>query len=212
MKLAPAKLAIALLVFATVATAAAPGTQPVSPPAPGTPHPPSVHDSPGYVPLADPDSAAERLGRMPNAPLVDLPFTGGARSLEALARAMCGAYHTSSVDSMLNLCVTQDEFRVILWPEFPQSRPATGVRWDDAWVILFGRLNGGSVSSVRDMGGHVYSLVSASKGTTVPYRNFKLHNNVTFVVRDDEGHVRTIDWIRSIAERKGRFKVYSMRD
>jgi hypothetical protein len=189
--------------------AAAPGTQPVSPPAG---HAPSVHDSPGYVPLADPDSAAERLGRMPNAPLVDMPFTGGARSLDALARAMCGAYHTSSVDSMLKLCVTQDEFRVILWPEFPQSRPATGVRWDDAWVILFGRLNGGSVSSVRDMGGHVYKLVSVSKGATVLYRNFKLHNNVAFVVQDDEGHVRTIDWIRSIAERKGRFKVYSMRD
>ena len=59
--------------------------------------PPSVHDSPGYVPLVDPDSAAERLGRRPVAPLVDMPFTGGARSVDALGRAVCGAYHTSSV-------------------------------------------------------------------------------------------------------------------
>jgi hypothetical protein len=56
-----------------------------------------VHDSPGYVPLVDPDSAAERLGRRPVAPLVDMPFTGGARSVDALGRAVCGAYHTSSV-------------------------------------------------------------------------------------------------------------------
>jgi hypothetical protein len=193
--------ALAVILCTALAAAAVPGTQPVS-----------VHDSPGYVPLVDPDSAAERLGRRPNAPLVDMPFTGGARSLDALGRAMCGAYHASSVDSMLRLCVTEDEFRVVLWPEFPQSRPATGVRWEDAWPVLFGRLNGGSVSSVRDMGGHVYRLVSVSKGTIVPYRNFKLHNDVTFVVRDEEGQVRTIDWIRSIAERKGRFKVYSMRD
>jgi hypothetical protein len=210
MKRRPGQFAIVLLMLATAATAAraaAPGAQPVSPPPS-----PSVHDSPGYVRLADPDSAAERLGRRPNAPLVDMPFTGGAKSLDALGRAMCGAYHASSVDSMLKLCVTQDEFRVILWPEFPQSRPATGVHWDDAWPVLFGRLNGGSVSSVRDMGGHVYQLVSVSRGTTVQYKNFKLHNDVKFVVQDDEGQTRTIDWIRSIAERKGRFKVYSMKD
>jgi hypothetical protein len=207
MSRARVSLAIALWLGAAAAvpaagpSAAEPGAQPVS-----------VHDSPGYVPLSDPDSAAERLGRRPNAPWVDTPFTGGARSLEALGRAMCGAYHATSVDSMLRLCVTEDEFRVILWPEFPQSRPATGVRWEDAWPVLFGRLNGGSVSSVREMGGHLYRLLSVNPGTTVPYRNFKLHNHVTFVVQDDAGQVRHIDWIRSIAERKGRFKVYSMRD
>lgn len=209
----PRHLVIALLTCAGVVRASAPGVQPAAPPPAQAPaHRPSVHDSPGYVPLADPDSAADRLGRRPDAPLVDMPLSGGAKSLDALGRAICGAYHASNVDSMLKLCVTQDEFRVILWPEFPQSRPATGVRWDDAWMILFGRLNGGSVSSVREMGGHLYKLLSVSGGTTVQYRNFKLHNDVRFVVQDDEGQVRTVDWIRSIAERKGRFKVYSMKD
>ena len=194
------------------AALAAPATQPVTP-AP-EPHPlVSVKDSPGYVPLADPDSMAEKLGRRPDAKIVNVPFTGGARSMDALARAICGAFHAESVDSMLALCVNSAEFREILWPEFPQSRPATGIRWDDAWQILWGRLNGGSVASVREYGGHVYTLVRVERtAATVEYKNFKLHNGVTLVLKDDEGQVKRLSWIRSVAERKGRFKIYSMSD
>jgi len=142
-----------------------------------------------------------------------VPFTGGARSMDALARAICGAFHAESVDSMLALCVNSAEFREILWPEFPQSRPATGIRWDDAWQILWGRLNGGSVASVREYGGHVYTLVRVERtAATVEYKNFKLHNGVTLVLKDDEGQVKRLSWIRSVAERKGRFKIYSMSD
>ena len=203
---------IAALVALCLAGAAlaTPATQPASPPAA---HLVSVKDSPGYVPPADPDSKAEKLGRRPDAPLVSMPFTGGARSLDALARAVCGAFHAESVDSMLALCVDSREFREILWPEFPQSRPATGLRWDDAWQILWGRLNGGSVASVRENGGHFYALVRVERtAATVQYKNFKLHNGITLVLKDDEGQLKRLSWIRSVAERKGRFKIYSMTD
>jgi len=207
-----AALAAWLIVASTAGTAlAAPATQPASTPAP--PHLVSVKDSPGYVPAVDPDSMAEKLGRRPDAALVDVPFTGGARSMDALARAIAGAFHAESVDSMLALCVNSKEFREILWPEFPQSRPATGVRWDDAWEILWGRLNGGSVAAVRENGGHVYTLVRVERtAATVNYKNFKLHNGITLVLKDDEGQVKRLSWIRSVAERKGRFKIYSMSD
>jgi len=205
-----AGLATAMLVAG--AALAAPATQPATP-APEPHHLVSVEAAPGYVPLADPDSMAERLGRRPDAKIVNLPFTGGARSMDALARAICGAFHAESVDSMLALCVNSAEFREILWPEFPQSRPATGIRWDDAWQILWGRLNGGSVASVREYGGHVYTLVRVERtAATVEYKNFKLHNGVTLVLKDDEGQVKRLSWIRSVAERKGRFKIYSMSD
>jgi len=205
-----AGLATAMLVAG--AALAAPATQPATP-APEPRPLVSVKDSPGYVPLADPDSMAEKLGRRPDAKVVNVPFTGGARSMDALARAVCGAFHAESVDSMLALCVNSAEFRDILWPEFPQSRPATGIRWDDAWQILWGRLNGGSVASVREYGGHVYTLVRVERtAATVDYKNFKLHNGVTLVLKDDEGQVKRLSWIRSVAERKGRFKIYSMSD
>jgi hypothetical protein len=172
----------------------------------------SARDSPGYRPLVDPDSAAERLGRRTDAPLVRKRFAGGAKSLDALGAAVLGALHAQSIDSLLALCVRDDEFRDILWREFPQSRPATGLRWDDAWPVLFGRLNGGSIASVREFGGHFYTLVRVECAAVVPYRNFRLHNGITLVARDDEGRMRRFTAIRSVAERAGRFKIYSMAD
>ncbi|MEQ1831818.1 MAG: hypothetical protein ABL977_02100 [Candidatus Eisenbacteria bacterium] len=173
----------------------------------------SVQDSPGYQPLHDPDSLADQLGRRPSAALVSTSFTGGARSLEALGRAICGALHTDAPDSMLKLCLTPGEFRVILWPEFPQSRPATGLVWTDAWQVLNGRLVGGSTAFARDFGGHVYTFIAFERtAATKVYKNFKLHNGVVLVAKDDEGKTHRFPFIRSIAERKGRFKIYSMTD
>src|SRR5260221_10332674 len=97
------------------------GGTPVPPAAPAR-HLVSVRDSPGYVPLVDPDSLAEKLGRRPSAKLVKETFAGGGTSLDGLARLVCRALHQDDPDSMLALCVTSAEFRTILWPEFPQSR------------------------------------------------------------------------------------------
>ena len=172
----------------------------------------SVKDSPGYVPMHDPDSLAEVLGRRPTAPYISTPFRGGARTLEGLGRAICGALHTDAPDSMLKLCITPEEFRLILWPEFPQSRPATGLVWTDAWQVLNGRLTGGSVAFARDHGGHVYTLLKVESSDAKVYKNFKLHNGIVLVAKDDEGKTHRFPFIRSIAERKGRFKIYSMAD
>ncbi len=173
---------------------------------------PDVRNSPGYVPLHDPDSLDEALGRRANAPLVEMEFHAGARSLRELGAEVCHALHTGVPNAMLDLCVKSDEFRVILWPEFPQSRPATGLRWDDAWMILYGRLNGGSVSAVRDYEDHRWKFLRIKYLKVVSYRNFKLYNNIVITAKSDAGKLEQFTFIRSVAERAGRFQIYSMRD
>jgi hypothetical protein len=172
----------------------------------------SVKDTPGYRPLADPESSSVRIGRRLNAPLVSKPFKGGAGSLRELTLAICRSLHTVNRDSLLGLCITDDEFRDILWREFPQSRPATGIQWDDAWKILYARLHAGCMHALRDEGGHLYELQSVRADSVAHYRNFTLHSRVTIVVKDDLGQVQTWRWLRGIAERKGRFKIYSTED
>ncbi len=172
----------------------------------------SVKDSPGWYPPADPESTAERIGRRVNAPLVSKPFTGGARSLDELGRTICRHLHRSDRDSLFGLCVTTDEFRDILWREFPQSRPATGLKWQDGWTALGARLMDGTGHAIRDHGGHVYVFKGFEVDSVAVYKNFKLHLNVTLVAQDDEGQVRRMHWLRGIAERKGRFKIYSTTD
>jgi hypothetical protein len=153
------------------------------------------------------------IGRRLNAPAVKKRFQGGTRSLKELGQAVCYALHHSDFDSLHALCIRDEEFRDILWREFPQSRPATGLTWVDAWRMLLIRLYGGCRSAINDHGGRYYKFLRFERAdTTALYRNFKLHNGLTFVVRNDEGEVERWAWLRSVAERRGRFKIYSMED
>jgi hypothetical protein len=175
-------------------------------------HVASVKDSPGYYPPADPESSSERTGRRLNAPRVGGPFKGGARSLDDLGRSVCRALHHGERDSLLGLCITDGEFRDILWREFPQSRPAVGLTWVDAWKILWARLHAGCMHALRDNGGHYCEFVRFEGDTIARYRNFRLHNRLVLVTRNDLGEVERQRWLRSVAERKGRFKIYSTDD
>jgi len=173
----------------------------------------SVTQEPGYYPPNDPESSSVRIGRRVNAPLVTKPFAGGARSLDELGRKVCHALDYERADTLFSLAVREDEFRDILWPEFPQSRPATGISWQDGWLFLYGRNHQGSAQAIRDYGGHVYQFVRFDRyDSTTHYKNFNLHKGLILVAKDDAGNIREFRWMRSAVERQGRFKIYSMND
>jgi hypothetical protein len=196
-----------------LATARAGTPAPVARSAPTGERHGSVTLEPGYVPPNDPESSSVRIGRRVNAKLVSKPFTGGARSLEELGRKVCHALDHETADSLFSLTVQQDEFRYILWPEFPMSRPATGITWQDGWLFLYGRLHQGSAIAIREHGGHAYQFVRFDRSdSTTHYKNFKLHNGLILVARDESGNTQQFTWLRSVAERKGRFKIYSLSD
>jgi hypothetical protein len=174
---------------------------------------PSIHDSPGWYPPADPESASVRLGRRLGAPAVRLELRSGLRSLDAVGRAFCWALRHDRPDTLLRLCVTEEEFSRILWREFPQSRPATGLRAMDAWTMLWPRNSSGIRGAVADAGGRPLEFVRFERrDTTARYRNFKLHNGLLLVARNESGTEERFDVLRSVVERNGRFKIYSMRD
>jgi hypothetical protein len=172
----------------------------------------SIENSPGYVPLVDPESTSVLIGRRLNAPRVSKPFHGGARSLDDLGRRVCRALHAADLDSMLSLCIQDDEFRDILWREFPQSRPVTGLQWEDGWRVLMVRLRAGCMSAIHDWRGHYYEYVGVEADSVMSYKNFKMYSRLTLVARDDEGQVQRWGWLRAVVERKGSFKIYSMKD
>jgi hypothetical protein len=177
------------------------------------PRRPSIQDSPGYIPLVDPESASVALGRRLSAPKVSLPFRGGTRSLDDLGRAVCRALQNRDLDSLQKLCIDQEEFRGILWREFPQSRPVTGLTWEDAWRVLDVRLVSGTRGAIADHGGRPYQFVRFERAdTTALYKNFKLHNGLILIARNDLGELERWGWLRSVAERRGAFKIYSLRD
>jgi len=194
---------------ATTSTARAPaGAEPV--------HRSVLAGRPGYVPLVDPESMAVVLGRRTNAPLVQQRFRGGARSLNDLGRRVTRYLELDQRDSLLALCVGEDDFRDILWREFPQSRPVTGLQWQDGWTILHARLRSGCLEAAGNFGGQPYEFVRferlARPDSLFKYRNFTLHNGLIMVVRSPAGQIERWNWLRSVAERRGAFKIYSTTD
>lgn len=168
---------------------------------------------PPGVAVVDPESTSVLLGRRVNAKLVKMPFTGGAASLEGLGRQVCRIFErTPTLDSLMAFSINESEFRDILWPEFPQSRPATGLRFEDGWQVLHARLLNGNNSALVDQGGRPCEFVRFEVESVTTYKNFKLHNGVTLVTRNAAGELERQAWLRSVAERKGRFKIYSVRD
>jgi len=203
----------AVLVLALVAGSVLNAAAKTAPTAQTPAGPPSIKDSPGYVPLYDPESASVVIGRRLNAPKVSLSFRGGTRSLDDMGRAVCQALEYGQPDSLHKLCINEEEFRVIMWREFPQSRPVTGLTWEDAWRVLAVRLVSGSRGAASDHGGRHWKFVGFERtDTTALYKNFKLHNGLILVAKNDEGEVERWGWLRSVAERNGVFKIYSMRD
>jgi len=174
---------------------------------------PALRAAPGYRPAADPDSASVRLGRRLDAPLVQARFRDGASSLDDLGRRLVHAIHHTSADSLRRLCLTRDEFAGILWREFPESRPATGLTADDAWFLLDARLRGGVSKILNELGGqHLGFLRWERTSPARGYKNFRLHNGLVLVVRDEQGREARLPHVRAVAERHGSFKLQSLRD
>lgn len=166
----------------------------------------------GWYPPADPESASVRIGRR-EAPLVAMTFSGGRRSLAALGRAIVSNVSNNAPDSLLALCITKQEFETILWPEFPQSRPATGLLPMDGWRVLNNRLVSGTRGAAADWGGQPWTFVRIEATAGVQkFRNFDLHRGIVLVVKDAAGTEQRLDFLRTVAERKGVFKIYSVRD
>jgi hypothetical protein len=172
----------------------------------------TVKDSPGYYSTPDPESMSVKIGRRTNAPLVTGDFHGGAKSLDELGRSVIWTLHHTNTDSLRNLCISDMEFKNLLWREFPQSRPATGLTWVDAWITLYARLHAGVNHAMHNYGGRPFQFVRFESDSLGVYKNFKLHMLCVIVTRDDAGGVQKWHWLRAVAERNGRFKIFSTED
>jgi hypothetical protein len=168
---------------------------------------------PGYYPPSDPESMAVVTGRRAAKP-IDLPLTGGRDSLSSLARAVLSALAAARPDSLAALCVTRAEFEHILWLDFPESRPVTGLTAEDAWRPLAMRLSGGIAGAMSELGGRQLRLerVEATLGVK-EYVNFRLHRGIVITARDETTGERVeTRFLRTVVERKGRYKIYSTDD
>ncbi len=131
-------------------------------------------------------------------------------SPEALSDAVLAALAARDADTLSSLALDELEFRTVVWPELPSSRPERGVPFDYAW----GDLHQKSRNSLRRLlaryGGERYERVAvAFAGETTPYRTFRVHRETVLDVRDEDGNDLTVSLFGSILERDREFKLFS---
>jgi hypothetical protein len=180
---------------------------------PGRPLQPSVlEQAPGYRPLEDPELESVVSGRRVVGE-TDIPFMGGAASAEELARSILMNLNYDDRRGLHELRVTYDEFRDILWPEFPQSRPATNIQANDAWFFLTRTCSSAVNGALDEWYGHdlVFSDLSFDGGL-IRYTNFNMYSGVRIHAILPPGEEVEVIFAHTFAERSGVWKVYIYKD
>ena len=137
-------------------------------------------------------------------------LTNTLESPEAVARAVVRGLAGNNLEALRALAVTEAEFRDLVWPKLPASRPERNLPMDYVW----GDLSTKSDANLRArLGGWVdrgFVLVSVSfAGATDDYGTYRVHRETVLLLRDREGREQTGRLFGSMIEHRGRFKVFS---
>ena len=171
-----------------------------------------LEQSPGYKKLDDPEAEATITGRRKAGP-TDAQFDGGASSATELAEVIVGCINLNDYMGLRDMQITFEEFRDILWPEFPQSRPATNVKAEDAWEVLLHSSVTGARRALSEWSNQdlAFEALSFEQGWT-RYANFNLYLGVRIHARTPTGSLVEIKYADGFVERGGVWKVYMYRD
>ena len=131
-------------------------------------------------------------------------------SPEALGQAVLAALADNDGDRLASLALSELEFRTVVWPELPSSRPERGLPFDYAWGDLHQKSNNSLRRLVARHGGKRYELDGVTfAGATTQYDTYRVHRESVLDLRDEAGEALTLSFFGSVLERDGEFKLFS---
>jgi len=131
-------------------------------------------------------------------------------SPEALARVVLTALAERDQATLLALPLSDTEFRTIVWPELPSSRPEVNLPVAYAWGDLRTKSLGHLGATLNRWGGRRLELAGVEfRGETTAYATYSVHRDPVVRVRVEGGEPERVRLFGSILERDGRFKLFS---
>lgn len=171
-----------------------------------------LRDTEGYSLPYDPEWRSEVTG-VREAPPVDMPLWNARSSGQELVEEVLGAFAASDAQAIDDLRVRREEWEILCWPSFPQSRPYVKVPMGEAWGFHYAKLQGGLSRGMSEYGGREFELLDVQWGTAKDYGNFVMHNGVRIRARElGSGQVVEVDLVESLLESSGEWKIFSFRD
>lgn len=105
-------------------------------------------------------AAAEHPYVIAPLPPESLRLTGAAGSLEELLERVETGLETGHTEGLLELMVTADEYRRILYPAFPASRPPISAEFATIWVLHYPDAYRGLRRLLRTYEGHDLEILA----------------------------------------------------
>jgi hypothetical protein len=131
-------------------------------------------------------------------------------SPEAVTRAVLAALESKDYETLRSYAVSEEEFRLIVWPELPSSRPERNLPRHYVWTELNQKSTNRLRALVASRGGQHYELRQVGfKGETTRYETFRVHRDSIMVIQSEQGRVATVQFFGSMIERDGRYKLFS---
>lgn len=131
-------------------------------------------------------------------------------SPEAAATAVIGALAGRDAARLRDLALSEHEFRAIVWPELPSSRPEVNLPVAYAWGTLHQTSLASLAGTLNAHSGRRYTVVRVEfAGGTTRYESFAVHRAARVIVRGQDGAEKRLALFGSLLERDGRFKVFS---
>ena len=138
------------------------------------------------------------------------PLADTAPSSEALAAAVLDALADADADRLAALALDDREFREVVWPHLPASRPERGVPASYAWADLHQKSSNALRRLVARRGGRRFTLLAVDHdGETTDYGAFRVHRETRLRVRDETGREIDVRFYGSTLARDGEYKVFS---
>jgi hypothetical protein len=143
----------------------------------------------------------------------DLVFDGGASSPSELAQWITETVCSGDKDGLRDLMIAQEEFSEILWPEFPQSRPALTWTAAEVWGVHLAKAHEGAAEGINLYEGDdlAFDYVTCDEGVA-PYTNFTLYHGIHIHTHRPDGREVVMEFAKAFAERRGKWKVYIYKD
>ena len=102
-------------------------------------------------------------------------------SPEALARAVLTAFAQGDVATLERLALTENEFRYLVWPQLPASRPERNVPWDYVWKDLQAKSRQQLRARISEWPDGQLELVNVEfTGEKTDYGTYRVHRDTVY--------------------------------
>jgi hypothetical protein len=138
------------------------------------------------------------------------PLANARSSPDDLGRDLLAALAANDAGRMQALALSEEQFKDLVWPSLPASRPERNLPFSYVWGDLKQKSEASLARTLQEEGGKRYDL-KAIKMAEKPrlYPGFRVHEEVRFVVVDRAGVERTLTLCGSLFERDGAWKIFS---